>query len=104
MVKEIQAESEFYGALKDAGLVVVDFSASWCGPCKMVAPHYDALSQKYPAAKFLKIDVDDYPEIAEAAGVTAMPTFVFFKDGAAVGDAVRGANIRAVEERVVKFL
>ncbi|KAI9333200.1 hypothetical protein DFJ73DRAFT_51629 [Zopfochytrium polystomum] len=51
MVKEIQAESDFYGALREAGLVVVDFSATWCGPCKMAAPHYDTLSHKYPRGK-----------------------------------------------------
>ncbi|KAI9354365.1 cytosolic thioredoxin Trx1 [Zopfochytrium polystomum] len=104
MVKEIQKADEYHDPIKKGGLVVVDFSATWCGPCKMVAPLYEELSKKYPDATFLKVDVDDYPDITEAAGVTAMPTFVFYKGGVAVGDVVRGARIKDVEERVVKLL
>ena len=57
-VKVIQEDSMFQTELSSAGskLVVVDFTASWCGPCKRIAPFYDELSTKYPKAVFLKVD------------------------------------------------
>ncbi|KAI9362894.1 thioredoxin [Zopfochytrium polystomum] len=104
MVQEITSVEDFVGAVKTGKLVVVDFFATWCGPCKMVAPKFADLATKYPDAIFLKIDVDDFPEITEQAGVTAMPTFQIFKDGTRVGNEVKGANIAAVESEIAKAL
>ncbi|KKU02830.1 MAG: Thioredoxin [Candidatus Amesbacteria bacterium GW2011_GWA2_47_70] len=64
------------------GVVMVDFWAEWCGPCKMAAPVIDQLSDEY-AGKMLvgKVDVDAEPEIAQKFGVMSIPTVILFKDG-----------------------
>jgi len=95
-VIHVSSVASFDKILGDAGdkLVVIDFSASWCGPCKMIAPAYDELAESgdYPGAIFLKIDVDELPEISEKYQVMAMPTFLFVKR-AKVIDRFSGASI-----------
>lgn len=65
MVSQVASKSEFQEALKHDGLVVVDFFATWCGPCKMIAPLLDKFSKEYPSAKFVKVDVDEVGEVAQ---------------------------------------
>merc|ERR1712083_1285165 len=60
--------------------VVVDFHATWCGPCKMIAPHLEEMDKTMDDVVFLKVDVDECEDIAEEYKVTAMPTFVFLKN------------------------
>ncbi|KAI9321947.1 Thioredoxin, Trx1 [Zopfochytrium polystomum] len=104
MVKAIEQADEYHSALKKGGVVVVDFTASWCGPCKMVAPLYAELAEKYAgSAIFLKVDVDDFQDISQEAGITAMPTFICYNDGKAV-ETVVGANIAKVEAMVKKLI
>lgn len=73
--------------------------ATWCGPCKIIAPKIVALAAAYPLARFYKMDVDEVPDVAQELGVRAMPTFLVFKGGKKVGEVV-GANAKEVE-RVV---
>ncbi|XP_038884374.1 thioredoxin H-type-like [Benincasa hispida] len=61
-------------------LIVVDFTASWCPPCRFIAPIFAELAKANVNVIFLKVDVDEVKEIAEKYGVNAMPTFVFLKD------------------------
>ncbi|KIP10084.1 hypothetical protein PHLGIDRAFT_101658 [Phlebiopsis gigantea 11061_1 CR5-6] len=82
-------------------LAVIDFHATWCGPCKMIAPVYEGLSQKYKNVKFLKCDVDAVNEVASRYGVRAMPTFVFIKGKTQV-DKVEGADRAKLEATVRK--
>ncbi len=62
--------------------VLVDFWAVWCGPCRAIAPHVDAISQEYAGrAKVVKVNVDEEPELALRYGIQSIPTLLFFKDG-----------------------
>ncbi len=67
--------------LKSSGVVVVDFYATWCGPCKMLAPVLEELSQEVPDAKIVKIDVDENPVTANMYKVVNIPTIKIFKNG-----------------------
>ncbi|KAL6035940.1 hypothetical protein STEG23_027762, partial [Scotinomys teguina] len=82
MFKNTQKEA-FQEALASAGdkLVVVDFSATWCGPCKMIKPFFHSLSEKYSSVVFLEVDVDDCQDVAAECEVKCMPTFQFYKKG-----------------------
>jgi thioredoxin 1 len=62
-------------------IVIIDFFAEWCGPCKRIAPIYQELSDKFMNIVFLKIDVDESEKISEAFGITALPTFVVINKG-----------------------
>jgi thioredoxin 1 len=62
--------------------VLVDFWAVWCGPCRAIAPHVEAISQEYAGrAKVVKVNVDEEPELALRYGIQSIPTLLFFKDG-----------------------
>ncbi|XP_072957712.1 thioredoxin H1-like [Typha angustifolia] len=71
-------------------LVVVDFTASWCGPCRMIAPFFADLAKKFAGVMFLKVDVDELKSVAKDWAVEAMPTFIFLKEGSIV-DKIVGA-------------
>lgn len=89
LVKHITTADELTSG---PGLTVIDFSASWCGPCKAIGPHFDALSKEYPNVNFVKVDVDEVPEIAEMFSVTSLPTFIFLSDNQ-VRQQIQGANL-----------
>ncbi|KAM4709636.1 thioredoxin-like [Discoglossus pictus] len=101
MVRHIETLAEFQKALKDAGshLVVVDFTATWCGPCKMMAPFFESLSQTYEDVVFLKVDVDDAQEVAAHCDIKCMPTFHFYKNEERVHE-FSGANKNSLEDKV----
>ncbi|KAN0124866.1 thioredoxin domain containing protein [Russula decolorans] len=80
-------------------LTVIDFHASWCGPCHGIAPAYEALAKQYTNVNFLKCDVDAAQEVAGRYSISAMPTFVFLKGQTKV-EQVRGANKAALENAV----
>ncbi|XP_021116780.1 thioredoxin domain-containing protein 8 isoform X1 [Heterocephalus glaber] len=81
MVQIIKDTNELTAFLKAAGhkLVVVEFSAKWCGPCKLMAPIFHAMSLKYKNVVFAKVDVDESQELAEFCNIKAIPTFKMFK-------------------------
>lgn len=75
-------ESEFDAKITSAPLAMVDFWATWCGPCKMLAPVIDSIAGKYgDKAVIAKVDVDANPGLAAKYGVMSIPTVIFFKDG-----------------------
>lgn len=99
----INDDSHFHAELGSAGikLVVVDFSATWCGPCQRIGPLFHALPSKYPQAIFLNVDVDKCPETAAAQGVSAMPTFILYRNKSKV-DRLQGADMVALEAKIKK--
>mmetsp|Transcript_16210 Transcript_16210/g.21500 ORF Transcript_16210/g.21500 Transcript_16210/m.21500 type:complete len:128 (-) Transcript_16210:150-533(-) len=104
MVKEISSKEEFDNIISESGdkLVVVDFTAAWCGPCKMIAPEFKRFSETYTEVIFLKVDVDKCRDIASAQKVSAMPTFKFFKNGT-VYDVFSGASVAKLEQFIQKY-
>lgn len=75
-------QNEFQSEVLDnKGVVVVDFFATWCGPCKMLAPILEELQEELSDVKIVKIDVDENPELANKYGIASIPTIKIFKDG-----------------------
>ncbi|RDX51878.1 thioredoxin-like protein [Lentinus brumalis] len=98
-IKHVENTTQLDGILSQSKdkLSVIDFHATWCGPCHMIAPTFESLSKQYPKVNFIKCDVDQGKDIAGRYRVTAMPTFVFLK-GTDEVDRIRGANKSALEE------
>ncbi|OJK01256.1 thioredoxin family protein [Aspergillus aculeatinus CBS 121060] len=89
-----------FKALTSSGPVVVDFFATWCGPCKAVAPQIGKLSETYTNVRFIQVDVDKVRSVAQELQVRAMPTFVLYKDGKLLDKRVVGGNVRELEEAI----
>jgi thioredoxin len=107
----------FEETVTDNDIVLVDWWADWCGPCKQFAPTYDASSEKHEDIVFGKIDTEDQQELASAAGIQSIPTLMAFRDGillfnqpgALPGDAleevirqVRELDMDQVREQIAK--
>eukprot|EP00177_Eucheuma_denticulatum_P000207 GFKZ01000362.1.p1 GENE.GFKZ01000362.1~~GFKZ01000362.1.p1 ORF type:complete len:479 (-),score=91.17 GFKZ01000362.1:741-2177(-) len=102
MPEEVSDLRAFRSILQTSGkkLVVVDFHASWCGPCHAIAPFYEQLASRYEGrARFLKVDVDSAQEIASQCAVSAMPTFHFYVGGRLVSK-FSGADQRRLAQEV----
>lgn len=88
MIKAISmAEFENIAQAKQ-GAYVIDFWASWCGPCKMFAPVFDKLSDEINDVSFCKVNVDDEPELAAKLRIASIPTILFLKDGVVTAKSV----------------
>ncbi|KHL03615.1 thioredoxin [Sinomonas humi] len=74
-------EKTFDGTVAREGVVLVDFWASWCGPCRRFAPTFAAASEKHPDVVFAKVDTEAEQRLAAAASITSIPTLMAFRDG-----------------------
>lgn len=88
-------------ATKDK-LSVVDFYATWCGPCKAVSPIFDKLAEKVPEVDFARVDVDKAQEVAMEYRVSAMPTFLLFQNGEKV-ETIVGADLKNIFLSISKY-
>ncbi|KIS68700.1 putative thioredoxin II [Mycosarcoma maydis] len=101
VVKTIESYEEFQTLINGDKPVVIDFWATWCGPCKVIGPIFEKISDTPAGEKlgFYKVDVDAQDKIAAEVGIKAMPTFVFFKGGQVVKQVV-GANPQALQQAI----
>jgi thioredoxin len=98
---EIKSLSQF-NKLKASTLLIIDFHAVWCGPCKAISPVFERLSKQHESSTFIvfaKVDVDKVKDVAQECGITAMPTFQFFVGGKKV-DEVRGADVQQLTTKI----
>ncbi|MCF0116508.1 MAG: thioredoxin [Bacilli bacterium] len=87
MITHLETVEQFEQFVKE-GNVVVDFFATWCGPCRMLAPFIEELSDERQDVKFAKLDVDKVSEIASKYMIQSIPTLLFFQNGTLVNDVV----------------
>lgn len=99
MVKEITEKDFDVEVLAKDGLVLVDFWAAWCGPCRMLSPILDKLSEvKSDSADFYKINVDENPAIAQKFNITSLPTVLVFEKGTVKNNLVGVRPSQVYEE------
>ena len=97
-VADVKGFKEQVGASK---LSVVKHTATWCGPCQFIAPLYAELSLAHPEVQFLEVDVDQAPAVRDLCGVSAMPTFQFYRGGQKV-DEFMGADAAKLKATLAK--
>ena len=102
MVEYIEKIDDFLEIIKSDKLVIIDFTATWCGPCKRIAPEFENMSKVYTDCIFKKVDVDEGVEISEHCDIGSMPTFNFYKNDNML-DSFSGANIETLKEYIAKY-
>ncbi|KAK4184597.1 hypothetical protein QBC35DRAFT_517484 [Podospora australis] len=104
----ISSSSQWRTTIAANSVVIADFYADWCGPCKMIAPHFESLANKYTKPRkiaFVKVNVDNQGDVAQQYNVRAMPTFLVLHNGSVV-NTIQGANppgLTAAVEKAVKL-
>lgn len=93
MIKKITSEEEFEKEIKEGNLIV-DFSAMWCGPCRMMEPVLKELSSKI---KILKVDIDELEVLTRKLGIMSVPTMIIYKDGKEVKKVVGYHSLEEME-------
>jgi thioredoxin 1 len=105
MVHQITSESEFIQLVANStGYVLVDFFAEWCGPCKRFVPTLEKLAKEYENIKFYKVDVDILEDIAKEEDISAMPTFILYKDGKELEQKTKGYRLQGASEDATRKL
>ena len=88
MTLRVVSSKDFKELINSNELIVVDFYADWCGPCRMLSPNIEKLSEEYKNIKFAKVNVDDCSELAQELGITSIPAVFFFKDAKVINSFV----------------
>lgn len=96
MIKKITSEEEFEKEIKEGNLVV-DFSATWCGPCRMMEPVLEELSSKI---KIFKVDIDELEVLTRKLGIMSVPTMIIYKDGKEVKKVVGYHSLEEMESMI----
>lgn len=104
-VKAVTKESWDAEILQVKGLVIVDFWAEWCGPCRMVAPVVNELAKEYgERVKIMKLNTDENPEVAGRYQIMGIPTLLFFKEGKLVDKLVGALSKAQYKDKVENLL
>lgn len=88
--------SDYDDFIHESGVKIIKFTASWCGPCKVVAPRYEALSSKYPKFLFVNLDIDESGNIADIYDISSVPTFIVLDGSEAIGE-VKGTDLSKLD-------
>jgi len=103
-MRPVSDTEDFDAILEDHSLVLVDFTASWCGPCKRIKPSLKIMDTEFENVFFCTVDVDQCEELAKTYEIFSMPTFHFFKNGKLVPDlTITGANEKEIRESLKTF-
>lgn len=97
-----ELDTKLNAATRTSRLVILYFTATWCGPCRFISPLYTSLAAKYPKAVFLKVDIDEARDVAARWNVSSVPAFHFIKNGKEV-DKVVGADKGALERKIAQY-
>lgn len=103
---KVIAQNEFQSVVLNSSLpVVVDFFATWCGPCKMIAPVLEQLSKEYEGkVVIVKVDVDEAMELSDAFEIVSVPTLLFFKNGEVVHQMIGAGSKGMLKAAIEKML
>lgn len=93
-------QETFEKTIQDNDIVLVDWWADWCGPCKMFAPVYDETSQKHDDIVFGKIDTEDQQQLAAAAGISSIPTLMAFRENVLVFSQPGAINAQQLDQLI----
>jgi len=93
-----------FAAATAAGTVVVDFSAEWCPPCRVLEPMLDTVASEMPSVRFLRMDTDAEPATMVRLGIRGLPTLVVFRDGEIVDRIIGAIPLTALRQRLARSL
>lgn len=91
---------DFYELISRDRPTIAKFGATWCGPCRRIEPDYRKIKQKYDSIKFMSLDVDDQPKLADEYDIDSVPSFLVFKNGFLLK---RVSSITELENAIKKF-
>ena len=103
MARVINAQEFNEEVLKGKGVVLVDFFATWCGPCKALSPILDELAEKVKDVKIVKVDIDADSELASEYRVMSVPTLKILKDGEVKESLVGGRPLEELEAKLMEY-
>lgn len=101
----IELTKENFAEHTQSGVVLVDFWAPWCGPCRMLSPVIDKLAEEFSGkAKVCKVNTDEQEELSAQFGIRSIPTMLFFKDGAVVDQMVGATSEQVLKDKLNSLL